>query len=251
MVFDSADVTSMIVKEIFYPVILHEMGHVLGIGTLWSMIGVTGPRNQNCTYQGVNGNREYVSISGCTGQTLPTEQDGSEGTRCNHFDDGCFVDELMTGYASGTMPISRITIATLQDLGYTVSYNTADTYISANMAPSCVCTSNRRLQQQNRNGKQLKIIKSLDTPNISTESNATTTSWEKRKLSEDGYNKAFEFGKKILLQQQQHFESTIGAYNWTSTLLSSPMKAVHVGANIINVIYHDGINGVFDVMVYN
>ena len=39
-----------------------------------------------------------------------------------------FGNELMTGYLSPTMPLSRITVGALQDLGYSVNYAKADPY---------------------------------------------------------------------------------------------------------------------------
>jgi ribosome modulation factor len=98
MVFDSADVAGMRSANTFYPIILHEMGHVIGIGTIWERTGVTGTSANNCPYLGVNGNREYREISGCTSRSLPTELGGDAGTRCGHIEETCFKDELMTGY---------------------------------------------------------------------------------------------------------------------------------------------------------
>jgi hypothetical protein len=34
----------------------------------------------------------------------------------------------MTGYANGDMPISRVTVGALEDLGYRVDYSQADTF---------------------------------------------------------------------------------------------------------------------------
>ena len=39
MEFDSADVSSMYNGGTLYSVILHEIGHILGLGTLWSSLG--------------------------------------------------------------------------------------------------------------------------------------------------------------------------------------------------------------------
>jgi hypothetical protein len=73
------------------------MGHILGIGTLWPANGVTGTYAENCPYKGKYGNEEYQRLSGCT-STLPTEQNGGGGTKCGHFSDTCFKDEVMTGF---------------------------------------------------------------------------------------------------------------------------------------------------------
>jgi Leishmanolysin len=224
MVFDSADVAMMKQTNSFYNVILHEMGHVLGIGTIWQRTGVTGTPAENCPYKGINGNREYSTVSGCTGRSLPIELDGGEGTRCGHFDEECFKDELMTGYATGTMPISRLTVATLQDVGYTVNYDKADPYTKANMDPTCVCTA--------RNLRQLKIVKLLDTPQ-GRSSSATT-----KKISNEGFQKARDFGKKILMQGRRNFNNS-----------NQPGVEQYVGADFITVIYNEEGNGIFGVVV--
>jgi hypothetical protein len=75
---------------------------------------------------------------------LPIERDYGTGTACGHIDEECFENELMTGFraiAGVNMPISRITIGILEDLGYVVDYNAAGSY-------SCVC--DRRLLRTRR-----------------------------------------------------------------------------------------------------
>jgi Leishmanolysin len=239
MVFDSADVEGMRQRNTLYPVILHEMGHVMGIGTMWEGIGVTGTSAENCPYRGVNGNREYSTVSGCTGRALPTELDGGDGTRCGHFDEECFKDELMTGYATGTMPISRLTVATLQDIGYTVSYAAADPFTVANLNPTCVCNA-RNL----RDRQLLKIVKPIDTTGMPSSSS------RKRKLSNSGFQKAREFGKKILVRGRKRFHKD----NESSTMsaaaaVAKQKKEIYVGGDFITVIYNDGANGIFGVVV--
>jgi hypothetical protein len=43
--FDSADLADMVQSGIINGVILHEMGHVLGIGTLWKLNNLTDDDN--------------------------------------------------------------------------------------------------------------------------------------------------------------------------------------------------------------
>lgn len=66
---------------------------------------------------------------------MPLETGGGSGTAGSHWSDAVFKNELMTGYIStgtvGSMvadPFSALTIASLKDLGYAVSYAPADTY---------------------------------------------------------------------------------------------------------------------------
>ena len=111
MFFDSADIASMEADGTFKDVILHEMAHVLGFGTLWTQFGfLRNAGTTNPTYIGANALREYRSIFGVpTAPGVPVENTGGQGTADGHWRETVFVTELMTGYAesAGTaMPIS-------------------------------------------------------------------------------------------------------------------------------------------------
>jgi hypothetical protein len=47
----------------------------------------------------------------------------------------------MTGYDGGKVVLSRMTVASLEDMGYTVNYDAADDYGVEDMDPSCVCAT--------------------------------------------------------------------------------------------------------------
>lgn len=132
MQFDSADVASMVAQGTFTAVILHEMGHVLGLGTLWDFKNlVQGLNTNNPTYVGANAVREYQTLSGTAATSVPVENTGGEGTRGGHWRESVFNTEIMTGFAEAPgvpMPISRMTVGALEDLGYTVDYAAADPY---------------------------------------------------------------------------------------------------------------------------
>lgn len=49
----------------------------------------------------------------------PVETEGGSGTAGGHWDEDCLTTELMTGWADSVMSASRLTAATLDDLGYT------------------------------------------------------------------------------------------------------------------------------------
>ena len=134
MRFDSADLAMMESSGLLKNVILHEMGHVLGIGSLWevrNLVDLTDATNP--LYVGTNGLREYRALTSSTNVTgVPVENTGGPGTAGSHWRDSVFRTELMTGYAEPAgvvMPISRLTIGSLQDLGYTVNYAAADPYV--------------------------------------------------------------------------------------------------------------------------
>lgn len=126
MEFDSADLQPMADNGTLVDVILHEMGHVLGLGTVWDQRGL---KSGEFAYTGQNALREYRTLSGNPNATsIPLETTGGPGTAGGHWSDATFGQELMTGYAGGTMALSRMTIGSLQDIGYGVNYAAADPY---------------------------------------------------------------------------------------------------------------------------
>jgi hypothetical protein len=129
MEFDSADVAALLADGTFGDVVLHEMGHVLGIGTLWNYnrslltgAGTPGPR-----YVGPRGMAEWSRLGGAL--TVPVEDTGGAGTADSHWSEATFGNELMTGYLNaGSNPLSALSIASLGDLGYSVDLTAADAY---------------------------------------------------------------------------------------------------------------------------
>ena len=131
MQFDSADLASMESSGLLYSVVLHEMGHVLGIGTIWEDLGLlSGAGTSNPIFTGANATAQYNAIYGTSARGVPVEATGGSGTRDSHWRDTVFTNELMTGWAGpGTsLPLSRVTVGSLADLGYTVNYAAADAY---------------------------------------------------------------------------------------------------------------------------
>ncbi len=140
MQFDEADIANMETNNSFGGVIMHEMGHVIGIGTLWSDKSLMNDYQPSdaCSsssasfttkpsFIGTKAIAEYASLGG-TGN-IPVEDEFGVGTRCGHWDEATFKTELMTGFvASGQMPLSRMTAASLQDMGYGIDISAADSY---------------------------------------------------------------------------------------------------------------------------
>ncbi|MFO0824535.1 MAG: leishmanolysin-related zinc metalloendopeptidase, partial [Gemmataceae bacterium] len=128
--FDAADLSMMEQDGTLVSVILHEMGHVLGIGTLWQSSGfLSGYGGPSPTFTGTHAVAEYNAIFGTNATGVPVESGGGPGTAYAHWSEAVFDNELMTGYINGsTQPLSRITAASLWDLGYTVNLNAADAY---------------------------------------------------------------------------------------------------------------------------
>lgn len=121
MSFDKEDIPALIPEGRFEAVILHEMGHVLGIGTIWNNFNL----NQNNNFVGVNAVDVWQNVYGCPGFP-PIETDGGPGTAGSHWDKDTLNDELMTGFLGANNPLSALTIASLADLGYVVDLMAAD-----------------------------------------------------------------------------------------------------------------------------
>lgn len=126
LIFDSADLAQF--GSQLAAIATHELGHSLGIGTLWSRKGlIQGAGTSNPTSNGVNAVREWRALGGSG--NVPIENTGGAGTRDGHWREATFNNELMTGFLnSGFNPLSRVTIGGIQDLGYQVNYGAADAY---------------------------------------------------------------------------------------------------------------------------
>ena len=94
-----------------------EMGLVEAVGTPeWRYVG---PRAM----------REYGVLRNRAPTPVPIETDGGPGTAGGHWDETALANELMTGFVNGANnPLSRVTIACLEDMGYQVNYEVADGY---------------------------------------------------------------------------------------------------------------------------
>ncbi len=132
MSFDTADLAMMEADGSLVSVITHEMGHVIGFGTNWDELGLRqGAGTVNPTFTGANAMREFATLSGgAATRAVPLANVGGPGTRDAHWREAVFGNELMTGFLNnGLNPLSRVTIAALQDMGYEVSYAAADPFV--------------------------------------------------------------------------------------------------------------------------
>jgi hypothetical protein len=130
MEFDAADMAQMQADGSLLSVVEHEMGHILGIGTLWTSFGLlSGAGTSNPIFTGANATAQYNQIFGTSASGVPVENTGGSGTRDSHWRETVFTNELMTGWAnSGALPLSRVTIGSLADIGYQVNYAAADPF---------------------------------------------------------------------------------------------------------------------------
>ncbi|HKC48222.1 MAG TPA: leishmanolysin-related zinc metalloendopeptidase [Gemmatimonadales bacterium] len=138
MQFDSSDVVNLLAAGSFGLVIQHEMGHVLGFGTLWpSDFLLANPSGCDSTqdphFVGSQGLAAFDRIGGASyvaSAKVPVENQGGPGTCDAHWRESVFKNELMTGFLNiGSNPLSLETVASMGDLGYLVTYSAADPYV--------------------------------------------------------------------------------------------------------------------------
>lgn len=132
MEFDIGDLAQLEASGGLLNVIVHEMGHVLGIGTLWRAKNLlSGAGSPNPLFTGMNAMREFGRLTGNSAPVpVPVANTGGQGTRDGHWREIVFGSELMTGFLNPAFnPLSRLTIASLEDLGYAVNYAAADPYV--------------------------------------------------------------------------------------------------------------------------
>lgn len=136
MEFDQADIDGL--GSHFTTVILHEMGHVLGLGSLWTYnnLYVTGSGQ----YTGAAGLAAYrAEFQQPDATYVPVELNGGPGTADGHWAEveggtgmtglvsvisgSDMAYELMTGWLNTDQPyfISNVTRGSLRDLGYDVA----------------------------------------------------------------------------------------------------------------------------------
>ena len=136
MSFDTADLAKMQADGTLNDVIAHEMGHVLGIGTVWDRKGLlNGAGTGNPTFSGTGAMEQYRLLRGAPRRRrVPVENTGGPGTRDGHWRETVFRNELMSGFISAAgNPLSRVTVASLGDMGYAVDLAAAEPYELPNL----------------------------------------------------------------------------------------------------------------------
>ncbi|MEM1013287.1 MAG: SdrD B-like domain-containing protein [Planctomycetota bacterium] len=164
---DPADVS---ISRGFVETVVHEVGHIFGIGTLWNDFGFVeetffdlDPFNppESVDYEQPNAIRERNTLFGLDPMSAngmaPIQieagiDDGfgnqfvRPGSSLGHWDEATFDTELMTPFAvpgadgfpvdaNPLAPLSRLTIAGLEDLGYDVIYGAAENYGPFDIGP--------------------------------------------------------------------------------------------------------------------
>jgi len=130
---DSDDLLPLIGNETATYIIAHEIGHVLGFGTLWDHLElIEGAGTSNPRFTGPAAVGEFNALGG--EGDVPVENQGGEGTRDSHWRQSVFQNERMTGFSAQPgvfQPLSRVSVASFDDLGYDVDLSQADSFTLA------------------------------------------------------------------------------------------------------------------------
>lgn len=140
MVIDTADIQTMQNDQIYDDVILHEMGHAVGIGTLWDFQGNdgTGPYelvseeadSNDPRFIGGSAVHQYHTELGGGDTHIAVATTGGSGTAGVHWRESEYDNELMTGFiAIGSNPLSVMSVGSVGDLFYAVDFSEADSYL--------------------------------------------------------------------------------------------------------------------------
>lgn len=129
----------------------HEIAHVLGFGTVWDRFGYlqdpaagTASQPPDTHFSGTLAIAAFERAGGASyrGAKVPVENETARypGVEDSHWRESVFGDELMTGGVRGGRrtfePLSRVTAASLADLGYAVDYAAADAFRLARPNPA-------------------------------------------------------------------------------------------------------------------
>ena len=209
---DPNDLAVALEKNVFLPLMLHEIGHVLGVGTMWEDHGLID--NVEQTYIGPHALEAWHNKVGCSGN-LPLSG--------NHWNEDCVDDEFMTPFFkfNRPAPVSSLTLGALEDLGYQVNRDEEDPFGVENLgecdASACPEATNhiRRLESQDNtttienklslNGERAVLV-------------AAASHFQRKSVGVDA-NKSSHNVVSLLYQENGNFHSRIVSKSQTADLL--------------------------------
>ena len=147
VIVDTFDLDALETDGELKAVIIHEMAHVLGFGTLWDYFGfLENPSIDPMTDLEVTGQETYFdgteaitkfnpldTSDSYVDTQVPVENDTTKydaGSLDGHWRESVFCTELMTpSIGPGvTNPVSAVTLGSLEDIGYAIDYTAAESY---------------------------------------------------------------------------------------------------------------------------
>jgi hypothetical protein len=133
MRFDEADVVNLQAADRLQLVVLHEMLHVLGFGTIWEdNVLISGSGTADARFVGPRARlacaNTHAGGTPCA-TTVPVHSVDGPGSAYAHWRESLFTNELMTPFLNaGAAPFSSMTVESLGDLGYTVAATHTNAY---------------------------------------------------------------------------------------------------------------------------
>ncbi|MCH7935184.1 MAG: Ig-like domain-containing protein [Gemmatimonadetes bacterium] len=145
--FDSEDLPNLEDTGVLVNIVIHEMGHVLGIGTIWPqfrlLVNPSLPSNANADthFAGPLAIAAFDDAGGTTytgGAKVPVENTAVEGSADGHWRESVLGEEIMTPFfVSGRRePLSAISVESLADLGYRIDISQADAFSRVFTSPA-------------------------------------------------------------------------------------------------------------------
>jgi len=142
MRFDRDDINNLVTDGRAERVVLHEMLHVIGLGTLWESKNLLANKDSaNVKFTGPKATAACVEAGGlpaCGSGGVPAEScvdfppaNCGRGSQNGHWREPIFEQELMTPFIEPAvifLPYSNMSIQSLADIGYTVNRFAADPY---------------------------------------------------------------------------------------------------------------------------
>ncbi len=134
-----SDLDALLQAGILEPLIVHEISHVLGVGSLWghfeflNLPSLPDALGADTHFSGPRAIAAFGRVGGAgyAGLPVPVENsEGGEGTQDRHWRKSVFGTELLTGFlhVGEANPLSEVTIESLADLGYVVDRSRADPF---------------------------------------------------------------------------------------------------------------------------
>ena len=147
MLIDEGDLEWLEERGDLEDVVLHEIGHVLGIGTRWDAHGLLrnpslpGQQGADTHFPGPMATEAFDEAGGASyvgGEKVPVENRLGPGSGDSHWRQSILGTELMTPFENADVPdpLSAITIQSLADMGYTVDVSLAERFFLPGAAAS-------------------------------------------------------------------------------------------------------------------
>lgn len=122
MRFDTADLNWLETAGKLLDVVIHELAHVIGFGSLWTHNGLY--TNGSGQYTGAYAVQMYQTEFSATTNYIPVELSIGAGSNDGHWAENWLggTNELMTSYLGTSPYISDTSLASFRDLGYLMAY---------------------------------------------------------------------------------------------------------------------------------